>query len=169
MFLLYRYLKIGSKLTVSSSAFWQDSQHVQVSFDADAKEHSEVLEWNANCRLSSTVHSIKWVTANLTHKQLFARESDSQLVVKYHPDKTIDVRSIWQLQTASDDTFNLTGNLLLVSPLASYRKGEMKCLLSTMPNWRFLGAANIEMDKRKYAAQMIGNLAQFKESMVTSL
>lgn len=159
-------MQIEEKLSLSGSAYWQDSQHVLVDLLADTKEHPELLEWNANFGLSSTVHSIKWVTANLTHKQLFARGADSRLLVKYHPDKVIDIRSIWQLCRVSDGTFNLTGNLHLVSPLVNYRKGELKCLLSSMPNWKFLGAANIDLDKRKYTANMIGDLAQLKESMV---
>ncbi|XP_043484877.1 apolipophorins [Leptopilina heterotoma] len=160
------YLQNESQLSMSGSAYWQDSQHVLVNLHANSMNRQKFIEWNANCGLSSTVHSIKWVSANFTHKQSFGHWTDSWIRIKYHPDKVIDLRSIWQLQKGEAGTFNLTGNLLLVSPVVNYRKGEMKCLLNLLPNLRFLGGANIDLDKRKYTAHMIGDLAQFRESMV---
>ena len=50
--------------------------------------------------------------------------------------------------------------------MVNYRKGEMKCQLRLMPNWRFYGASNIDLDKRKYTGILQGNLAKIKESMV---
>lgn len=135
-------------------------------FYASASEHKDLKEWMANCGLISTVHSNSWVTVNVTHKVLRSQTADTHMLIKYNPDKTIDARSVWHLDKQSDDVFNLTGNLHLYSPLANYRKSELKCQLRLMTNWKFFGAANLDLDKRKYTGQLIGDLVRWKESKV---
>lgn len=102
---------------------------------------------------------------NVTHKLLRSQTADTHMLIKY-PDKTIDARSVWHLDKQSDDVFNLTGNLHLHSPLMNYRKSELKCQLRLMTNWKFFGAANLDLDKRKYTGQLIGDLVRWKESKV---
>lgn len=129
-------------------------------------EHENLKEWIANCGLTSTIHSISWITVNVTHRVLRSQTADSHMLIKYNPDKTIDARSIWHLDKESDDVFNLTGHLHLYSPLVNYYKNELKCQLRIMSSWTFFGAANLELDKRKYTGRLIGDLVHWKESKV---
>lgn len=155
------------KILASSSAYWKDSQHAIAEFYASASEYEDLKEWTANCGLTSTLHSnYSWVTVNVTHKMLRLQTADTHVLIKYNPDKTIDARSIWHLDKESDNVFNLTGNLHLYSPLANYRKNELKCQLRLITNWRFFGAANLELDKRKYTGSLIGDLVRWKESKI---
>lgn len=135
-------------------------------FYASANVYKDLKEWTANCGLISTVHSNSLVTVNVTHRILRSQTADTHMLIKYNPDKTIDARSIWHLDKQSDDVFNLTGNLHLHSPLMNYRKNELKCQLRLMTNWKFFGAANLDLDKRKYTGQLIGDLVHWKESKV---
>ncbi|XP_025989321.2 uncharacterized protein LOC105195312 [Solenopsis invicta] len=160
-----KYLQLSNEILASSSAHWKDSQHVLAEFHAKASEHKDLNEWAANCGLISTVHSNSWITVNVTHK-LRSQTVDTHLLIKYNPDKTIDARSIWHLDKQSDDVFNLTGNMHLHSPLINYQKSELKCQLRLMTNWKFFGAANFDLDKRKYTGQLIGDLVHWKESKV---
>lgn len=138
-----------------------------IDFFGNTQSTNELIECGANFGLTSTVHSIGWLTANLTHKQVPQRSIDSRLLISYDPDKLIDVKSFWVVDREEDeDTINITGNVQLVSPMVNYRKGEMKCQLSWMPNWRFYGASNVDLDKRKYTGVLRGDLARIKESMV---
>ncbi|XP_012534919.2 uncharacterized protein LOC105835859 [Monomorium pharaonis] len=161
-----KYLQLPNKILASSSAHWKDSQHVMAEFYASASEHKDLKEWMANCGLISTVHSNSWITMNVTHKVLRSQTADTHLLIKYNPDKTIDARSVWHLDKQSDDVFNLTGNLHLYLPLINYQKNELKCQLRLMNNWKFFGAANLDVDKRKYTGQLIGDLVRWKESKV---
>lgn len=161
-----RYQQLPDKILASSSAHWRDSQHVMAEFYASASEHKDLKEWTANCGLISTVQSNSWVTMNVTHKVLRSQTADTHMLIKYNPDKVIDARSVWHLDKQSDDVFNLTGNLHLHSPLMNYRKSELKCQLRLMTNWKFYGAANLDLDKRKYTGQLIGDLVRWKESKV---
>lgn len=129
-------------------------------------DHEDLKEWVVNCGLASTVHSFTWVTVNVTHKILRSKTMDSYVLIKYNPDKTIDARSIWHLDKQSDDVFNLTGNLHLYTPFANYHKSEFKCQLRIMSSWMFLGATNLDLDKRKYTGRLIGDLVRWKESKV---
>lgn len=133
---------------------------------ASTNEQKDLKEWTANCGLISTVHAISWMTVNVTHKVLLSQITDTHVLIKYNPDKTIDARSVWQLDKESDNVFNLTGNLHLYSPLASYRKSEFKCQLRLIDSWKFFGAANLDLDKRKYTGRLIGDLVRWKESKI---
>ncbi|XP_014226324.1 uncharacterized protein LOC106652091 isoform X2 [Trichogramma pretiosum] len=164
-----KYLQTEQDLEASGSIYWQDSQHVIFDVTGQARRAKDNLtsEYSANAGLLSTVHAIQCVTVNLTHVHVHGRSADSRLLIKYHPDKVIDARSVWLIDShGSDDSFNVTGNLQLTSPVVNYKKGELKCHLSSRPNWRFYGAANLELDKRKYTGHLVGDLARLKESMV---
>ncbi|XP_070169221.1 uncharacterized protein Apoltp isoform X2 [Polyergus mexicanus] len=161
-----RYLQLLDKILASSSVYWKDSQHVITEFYASVNEYEDLKEWTANYGLTSTVHSYSWMTVNVTHKMLRSETIDTHVLINYNPDKTIDARSIWHLDKESDNVFNLTGNLHLYSPLANYRKNELKCQLRLMTNWIFFGATNLELDKRKYTGRLIGDLVRWKESKV---
>lgn len=166
-------MQMPNTIMVSSKVNWKDFQHILLELQISAHEY-EVLksltmkEWTASCGFVSTVHSNAWVTLNLTHKLIPSRMADTSVLIEYpkHPDKTIDARSVWYLDKESDDVFNLTGNLHLYSPLASYRKSELKCQLRLMTNWQFFGAANLDLDKRKYTGHLIGDLVRWKESKI---
>lgn len=157
---------MSDKILASSSVYWKDSQHVTAEFYGSTSEHDGLKEWLANCGLTSTVLSFSYVTMNVTHKLLRSETADSHMLIKYDPDKTIDARSIWHLDKQSDDVFNLTGNLHLYTPFANYQKGELNCQLRIMSSWMFLGAANLDLDKRKYTGRLIGDLVRWKESKV---
>ena len=117
----------------------------------------------------SSVHAIQYITANLTHVHVYAKSADSHIIIRYYPEKVIDARSIWLIENGEDDTFNITGNLQLSSPVVNYKKGELKCHLSSRSNWKFYGAANLDLDKRKYTGHLVGDLARLKESMVSEV
>lgn len=158
---------MSDRVLANISAYWKDSQHVITEFYASTSEYDDLKEWLANYALISTLQdSNSWVTVNITHKILRLETADTHVLIKYNPDKTIDARSIWHLDKESDNVFNLTGNLHLYSPLANYRKNELKCQLRLMTNWMFFGAANLELDKRKYTGCLIGDLVRWKESKV---
>jgi len=163
---VHRYLQLPNKILASSSVHWKDFQHLIAEIYASANEYKDLKEWIANCGLISTIHSNSAVTMNITHKVLRSQTTDTHMLIKYNPDKIIDARSVWHLDKESDDVFNLTGNLHLHSPLANYRNSELKCQLRLMTNWKFFGAANLDLDKRKYTSQLIGDLVRWKESKV---
>jgi len=157
---------LPDKILASSNVHWKDSQHAIAEFYASVSEYKDLKEWTANCGLISTVHSNSWVTVNITHKVLRSQTADTHMLIKYNPNNIIDARSIWHLDKQSDDVFNLTGSLHLYSPLVNYRKNELKCQLRLMTNWKFSGAATLDLDKRKYTGQLIGDLVRWKESKV---
>nr|QGV11544.1 Vg4 [Tetrastichus brontispae] len=163
-----KYVQTDYELKASGSVYWQDSQHVVIEAAGWSREREDgASEWQANGALLSSVHAIQYVTANLSHAHLYGKSADSRVLVHYFPDKVIDVHSVWLIETnEQDDSFNVSGNLQLISPLVNYRKGQLKCHLSSEPNWRFFGAANLDLDKRKYTAHLVGDLAKIKESKV---
>ncbi|KAK0089741.1 hypothetical protein PV326_004381 [Microctonus aethiopoides] len=166
-----RYHWTGEELTANCDAHWQDDQQFLIQFSASVQDAVDTIEWRANCGLTSTVHSIGWINANLTHKvirQSSDMTADSRLLVTYNPDKIIDIKSIWHINGPSkpDDNITLAGNLRFISPLTNYRNGDIKCQLRLMKDWKFDGITNIEMDKRKYTGVLCGDLSHIRESMV---
>lgn len=159
-------MQLPNKILATSSAHWKDSQYMIAEFYGSANEYTDLKEWTLNCGVTSTVHSNSWITMNVTHKVLRSQTADSHVLIKYNPDRIIDARSVWHLDKQSDDVFNLTGNLHLYLPLVNYRKNELKCQLRIISNWKFLGVANLDLDKRKYTGRLIGDLTRWKESKI---
>ena len=162
-----RYHQTESDISAGGSVYWQDSEHVIFDVHGSVGKQADTTLWNANGGLISTVHTIQSVTMNVTHSHVYAKSSDSHIFIKYYPDKIIDVKSIWLLENDQNDSFNITGNLQLISPVVNYRKGELKCHLSSKSDWTFNGAANLDLDKRKYTGHLAGDLARLKESMAS--
>ncbi|KZC12617.1 Vitellogenin, partial [Dufourea novaeangliae] len=161
-----KYLQEQNRIRLSGKAHWKDSQRLMADFDGSTEVHGKIKEWKAICAVTSSVHSISWTTVNITHKIVDGQTADTRLVVNYHPDKVINAWSIWYLDKESDNVFNLTGYLHLESPVTSYKKTDMKCQLQILPDWKFLGTANLDLDMKTYTGKLIGDLRRFKESMV---
>lgn len=162
----YRYFQEENKIKLSTSAHWKDSQRLMAEFEGSVEEYDKIKKWKADCGVTSSIHPISWTTVNVTHKIVDSQVMDTCLSVKYDPDKVIKAWSTWYLDKESDNVFNLTGNLHLESPVTSYRKSDMQCQLQILPDWKFLGAANLNLDVRTYTAKLIGDLRRLKESMV---
>lgn len=161
-----KYLQEPKRIKLSMGTHWRDSQRLMAEFEGSAVEYNKTREWRVNCNVTNSVHSISWTTVNITHKIVGSQMADTRLLVKYDPDKVIEAWSVWYLDKESDDVFNLAGNLHLESPVTSYRKSDMRCQLQILPDWKFLGASNLDLDKRTYTAKLVGDLRRIRESMV---
>ncbi|XP_034937258.1 uncharacterized protein Apoltp [Chelonus insularis] len=166
-----RYHWTDEELKAVCDAHWQDDQRFNFEFASSSQETLNTVEWRANCGLTSTVHSVGWITTNLTHK--VSRESnsfstDSRLLVNYNPDKVMDFKSVWHFNGATTPNDNITfgGNFKFLTPFMNYKNGDVKLQFRFMPYWKFHGLSNIEIDKRKYTGILQGDLARIKESIV---
>ncbi|XP_043519972.1 uncharacterized protein LOC122533896 [Frieseomelitta varia] len=161
-----RYEQEQNRVKLDGSAHWRDSQKLIAELEGIVAEHDNVKEWKANCGISSTVHDISSTTVNVTHKIIHSETADTHLLIKYHPDNVIDAWSVWYLDKESDDIFNLTGNLHLESPVTRYKVTDLRCQLQVLPDSKFLGATNLNLDKKTYTGKLIGDLRRLRESMV---
>ncbi|XP_066586148.1 uncharacterized protein Apoltp [Prorops nasuta] len=161
-----RYTQTENSLEAVGGANWKDSQYLKGDFYGKIAESDRVREWSVNTGLTSTLHAVGHMTVNGTYKLEDSKNADAKVLIKYFPDKVIDVRSTWHLNKEPDSVFDITGTLHLESPVVYYRNGDMKCQLRILPDWRFNGAAYLELENRKYTASLLGDLAKLKESMV---
>ncbi|XP_046620371.1 uncharacterized protein LOC124305239 [Neodiprion virginianus] len=161
-----RYMQNSNAVTARGSVHWQDSQHFSIDLSGTLIEDDKVLEWQGNYKLVSTMHPLKWMNGNLTHRLSNGRKTDTRLHITYYPDKVLDLKSSWDLIKGKDGSFNLTGVLNMISPLAAYERGDVTCSLQFTPNWKIRGAVYVDLDKRKYTGNLVGDLAKIKESMV---
>ena len=161
-----RYEQERNRVKLDGSAHWRDSQKLIAELEGIVAEHDNVKEWKANCGISSTVHDISSTTVNVTHKIIHSETADTRLLIKYHPDRVIDAWSVWYLDKESDDIFNLTGNLHLESPVTRYKVTDLRCQLQVLPDSKFFGATNLNLDKKTYTGKLIGDLRRLRESMV---
>lgn len=158
-------------LGINCDAHWHDSEKFLVHLLASSDEFDDGNEYKADCGLISTIHNAGWMTANVTHRLSRIEQistMETLVLVKYSPDKVVDVKSSWSIDVPSrnGDNITLSGHVQFASPLVSYNNGEVKCQLRWEPNWKFGGAASAEIDLRKYSGILRGNLAKIKESMI---
>ncbi|XP_015122764.1 uncharacterized protein LOC107045138 [Diachasma alloeum] len=159
-------------LGINCDAHWQDNEKFLVHLLANYDELDDGGdEYRADCGLISSIHNMGWMTANVTHRLSRSDQTssmDSTLLVKYHPDNVIDVKSNWSIDgpSRSGDNITLTGNLQFATPLTNYKNGDIKLQLRWEPNWKFGGASSAEIDLRKYTGILRGDLARIRESMI---
>lgn len=105
---------------------------------------------------------------NITHNYDYGRRIETNLIIKYHPEQTIDMRNVWLLESKENELFNLIGHFRLFSPITHYRKFDLKCHIRLNPNYNFFGVASLDIEKKKYVAYLIGEFLQITESMVST-
>ncbi|KAI4503203.1 hypothetical protein M0802_001425 [Mischocyttarus mexicanus] len=161
-----RYLQEQNKIIAGVSTHWKDIEHVMGDIYVNAEESDGLSKWVGNCGLRSTIHSIRYITTNVTHNILHSETVDTRILIKYHPDKVIDAWSVWKLNKESNTVFNLTGKLHFELPLTGYKNCDIKCHMRLMPDWKILGTTTMDLDKRKYTGNLLGDLCHLKESML---
>ncbi|KAJ8665501.1 hypothetical protein QAD02_007163 [Eretmocerus hayati] len=162
-----QYIQSDSEAMVYGDVHWQD-QHIFYDMRAMAiSSERGSADYRLNFGLISSLPHIKSVIANLTHLHTYAERIDSHVLVKYESDRVIEMRSTWAIQNFNDDKFNVTGILYLRSPIANFRKGDLQCYWSCESDWDFKGAAYMDLDRKKYTARLVADLANLLETMVS--
>ncbi|XP_026671389.1 uncharacterized protein LOC108627461 isoform X2 [Ceratina calcarata] len=167
-----KYLQEQNRIKASGSVHWRDSQHLIAELEGSKEERQadKFKEWRVNCGIHSSMSSISSTTVTITHKMVDSRNADTRLLVlsNENAEKVIDAWSIWYLNKGygneTDETFNLTGNLHLESSVIRYKKTDMKCQLRVLSDWKFVGATNLELDKKTYSGELVGDFHRIKES-----
>ncbi|XP_015173164.1 PREDICTED: uncharacterized protein LOC107064693 [Polistes dominula] len=164
------YFQIQKKVVTSGSVHWNDTQYIMGNFELYEREiHTDATEWLCNFGLSSTIHPFNWLTANITHLILSSNQMRDLIIIKYHPQKKIDIISDWILDAKSWNSFDLTGSILVNSPLINYNRCEIKSQLHVKPNRTLSGLITMDFDQRNYAGSLTGDFHRLKESYLKFL
>lgn len=75
--------------------------------------------------------------------------------LQYYPQQIIDLKSTWEYEQGPESS-NLTGIVSLVSPFDGYRKGALISRVHISNDWDITGAADMNLDTRKYTLILEG-------------
>ncbi|PNF28889.1 hypothetical protein B7P43_G03854 [Cryptotermes secundus] len=154
----------GNLFIANGSVYWQDDQNIALNFYSDYL----ISETNLLCELSasiiSTIPQVSSMSGSFYHKQTNKRY-DTNMHVQYYPQQIITLKSTWEYEQGPEST-NLTGIVSLVSPFDGYRKGSLLCRVHMSNEWDITGAADMNLDTRKYTLILEGHLKKLSNSIL---
>lgn len=75
--------------------------------------------------------------------------------LQYYPQQIVTLKSTWEYEEGPDSS-NITGIVSMVSPFDGYQKGALICRVRVSSDWDITGAADMNIDTRKYTLTLEG-------------
>jgi len=75
--------------------------------------------------------------------------------LQYYPQQIVTLKSTWEYEEGPDSS-NITGIVSMVSPFDGYRKGTLISRVHVNSDWDITGAADMNIDTRKYTLILEG-------------
>ncbi|XP_069692884.1 uncharacterized protein Apoltp isoform X2 [Periplaneta americana] len=154
----------GNLFRVNGSVYWQDDQNISLDFYSDYLISETDLLCELNASVVSTIPQVSSMSGSFYHKQTNKR-FDTNIHVQYHPQQILTVKSTWEYERSTESS-NLTGVVSMVSPFDGYQKGALISRVHINKDWDITGAADMNLDTRKYTLILEGHLKKLTDSML---
>jgi len=154
----------GNLFRANGSVYWQDDQNIALDFYIDYLITDTNLLCALNASIISTIPQVSSFSASFYHKQT-ERKFETNIHVQYYPQQIVTLKSTWEYEEGPDSS-NITGIVSMVSPFDGYRKGALISRVRVSSDWDITGAADMNIDTRKYTLTLEGHLKKFSDSML---
>ncbi|XP_037927466.1 apolipophorins [Teleopsis dalmanni] len=160
---------VGNLFLGNTSLLWADNQNLELSFKSDYLMDNPIVSVDVQFGVSSTVKDIPTLFIKVQHWQdLKKYQSDLDLRYSGSNDTMIiyALKSNWELY--QDLKFqNISGTILLISPLEGYQKGGLAAKFSMSDQREIRGAASLNFDIREFTLAMDGYIKKVTDNMLT--
>jgi len=92
---------------------------------------------------------------HILYLQLWHKIMDFLSYLQYYPQQIVTLKSTWDYEKGPDSS-NITGVVSMVSPFDGYRKGALISSVRVSSDWDITGAADMNIDTRKYTLTLEG-------------
>jgi hypothetical protein len=92
---------------------------------------------------------------HILNVQVWHKVMDFLYYFQYYPQQIITLKSTWEYEEGPDSS-NITGIVSMVSPFDGYRKGALISRVRVSSDWDITGAADMNIDTRKYTLTLEG-------------
>ena len=92
---------------------------------------------------------------HILYLQVWHKIMDFLSYLQYYPQQIVTLKSTWEYEEGPDSS-NITGLVSMVSPFDGYRKGALISRVRVSSDWDITGAADMNIDTRKYTLTLEG-------------
>lgn len=166
-------LKLGfylsnNRLLTNGSLAWADDQHLGTSLISDYVNTDLELKLEFKIELNSTIKDVPTVSALFRHSHTQKRlDTDLHMrhIVQNEIPNIFVLRSGWQYDADSQHR-NVTGSMVLRSPLDGYTTGALSTKFSLSDMKQIRGGADLDIEERKYTLLLDGHVKKLTENML---
>lgn len=158
----------NSLLLANGSITWAETQNVALGLISNyGVTDTNELKCEFKLELNSTIKDVPTASAYLKHNYN-GKRVDTDVHIKHIPlDETPNIfslRSGWQLDTDLHYQ-NITGSVVLRSPLQGYRTGALSTKFSIGNNKQMRGGADLDLEEKKYTLLLDGYAKKMTDNM----
>lgn len=155
-------------LACNSTILWADTQKLALAVLTDYEMDDVRLNGEARLLVNSTVKEVPTINAIFKHSQDNRHYiTDISLIHKAYNESLnqFALNSNWYLN--SNNIYrNITGSVSLKSPLEGYTKGSLATKFSLSSAKKLLGAADFELEEKKFALAVDGMVKKITDCML---
>lgn len=156
-------------LSTNASVLWANNQRLGLGLLTDFDLSDPNVRVETKLFVNSTVKDVPTIDATLrhTHTQLLNYNTDISLrhVAQNATPNIYAIKSLWKLNFSGTHR-NISGSVSLKSPLEGYTKGALVTKFSLSSRRMLHGAADLELEGRKYTLTMEGMVKKITNCML---
>lgn len=161
--------QVKNYLSSNASILWAETQQLVMGILTDFEFDDPSIKCQVKLLVNSTVKEVPSLQANFKHIQ-DKRHCNTDVLIHHAPHKEkpniFAVKSAWQLQ--SNELFsNISGSITLQTPLQGYSKGSLATKFSLSTAKALLGAADFELEEKKFTLAVDGMVKKITDCMLT--
>lgn len=161
--------QVKNYLTSNVSVLWADNQKLIMGVLTDFEFDDPKIKCEVKLLVNSTVKEVPTIQANFKHLQ-DKRHYNTDVSIHHaaHKEKPniFAIKSAWHLQ--SNELYNnISGSITLQTPLKGYSKGSLATKFSLSTAKALLGAADFELEEKKFTLAVDGTVKKITDCMLT--
>lgn len=155
-------------LSTNASVLWANKQRLGLGLLTDFDWIDPIVRFETKLFVNSTVKDVPTIDAIFRHTQNSSNyNTDISLRHAAHNEKPnlYSIKSMWQLNL-SELHRNISGSVTLKSPMKGYTKGALVTKFSLSSKRMLHGAADVELEGRKFTLAMAGTVKKITNCML---
>lgn len=161
--------QVKNLLSSNVTVLWAETQQLVLGAMTDFEFDNPQIKCEAKILVNSTVKDVPTINAFVKHIQ-DVRHYITDISIHHAPHNEkpniFAVKSNWQLNS-NEQFSNITGSMNMQTPLKGYSKGALATKFSLSTSRALRGAADFELEERKFTLAVDGSVKKLTDCMLT--
>lgn len=158
-----------SLLSSNATVLWAETQKLVLGVLTDFEFNHPHIKCEARLLVNSTVKEVPTINALFKHHQ-DKRHYSTDVSIHHAPynekPNIFAVKSNWQIHS-NEQYSNISGSMNMQTPLKGYSKGALATKFSMSKNKTLRGAADFELEEKKFTLAVDGTVKKITNCMLT--
>lgn len=155
-------------LSSNVTCLWAETQKLVLGVLTDFEFGDPNIKCEAKIIVNSTIKEVPTINAYFKHnqdKRFYITDISIHHAPQNEKPNIFGVKSNWQVNV-NDQYSNITGSMLLETPVKGYLKGTLATKFSLSSSKALRGAADFELEEKKFTLAVDGNVKKLTDCML---